>query len=420
MTVKWTEKALGEVIELKRGFDLPQRQRQPGEVPVVSSSGISGRHSEAKVKGPGVVTGRYGTIGKVFYIADDFWPLNTTLYVEDFKGNDPRFVSYFLRTFDFLAYSDKAAVPGVNRNHLHTAKVLWPTDVNEQRTIAHILGTLDDKIELNQRMKVTLENIAHAIFKLWFFDFEPVRAKAKGELSEDICYRLGLTPDLLELFPISFQDSTLGEIPKGWETTELGNLCSRVAMGPFGSDIKTSNFQSEGVPVIRGGNLRDGFLDAEFVFISEAKADELRNANAKPEDIVITHRGTLGQVGIIPRRSRFPRYVVSQSQMVLAVDRERSTPRFVYEFLRSVTGQQLLLANTSQVGVPAIARPTNSIKSIPLVAPPREVAVAFETLVEPLFDKITLGTHESDTLTLIRDSLLPKLLSGELPVGAAQ
>ena len=175
----WRETTLGDVVELKRGYDLPKRNRISGTVPLVSSSGISDHHAEAKVKGPGVVTGRYGTIGEVFFIDEDFWPLNTSLYVRDFKGNDPRFVSYFLRTLDFFANSDKAAMPSVNRNHLHTAPVRIPP-LDEQRRIAGILGVLDDKIELNRRICQTLEAMAQAVFKSWFVDFDPVRAKANG------------------------------------------------------------------------------------------------------------------------------------------------------------------------------------------------------------------------------------------------
>src|SRR5215204_4515411 len=152
MASEWREATLGDLVELKRGYDLPQRDRHRGTVPIVSSSGVTGQHSQAKVSGPGVVTGRYGTLGKVFYIDEDFWPLNTTLYVRDFKGNDPRFISYLLRSIDFFAYSDKAAVPGLNRNHLHQALVRYPSELSEQRAIAHILSTLDDKIELNRRM----------------------------------------------------------------------------------------------------------------------------------------------------------------------------------------------------------------------------------------------------------------------------
>jgi type I restriction enzyme S subunit len=317
---------------------------------------------------------------------------------------------------DFQAYSDKAAVPGLNRNHLHLAEVRVPTDIAEQRAIARILGTLDDKIELNRRMNETVQAIARTIFKSWFVDFEAVRAKASGEPPESICRRLGLTLELLALFPDGIGDSELGEIPEGWGVTTLGELCERVSMGPFGSDIKTSNFVPEGVPIIRGGNLTAGFIEDKFVFLTETKADELRNANARAGDIVITHRGTLGQVGIIPTNSRYPRYVVSQSQMVLTVKKERTTSRFIYEFLCSPIGQQALLANTSQVGVPAIARPTTSVKAISLVAPPPKLLQAFDMVVGPLFDYMQGVSRESSTLAILRDTLLPKLLSGELPV----
>jgi type I restriction enzyme S subunit len=147
MAGRWSEIRLGDAIELKRGYDLPSRDRRDGPFPIVSSSGISGRHAEAKAKAPGVVIGRYGTLGEVHYVTEDYWPLNTALYVRDFKGNDPQFVSYFLRSLDFNAYSDKAAVPGLNRNDLHTAQVSLPP-LSEQRAIAHILGALDEKIRL--------------------------------------------------------------------------------------------------------------------------------------------------------------------------------------------------------------------------------------------------------------------------------
>ena len=150
MAGEWVEVPLGDVITLQRGFDLPSQNRRPGKVPIVSSSGISDYHSEVGVKGPGVVTGRYGTIGQVFLINEDYWPLNTTLWVKDFHGNDPHFASYLLRTIDFQSCSDKSSVPGVNRNDLHRISVLLPP-IPEQKAIAVVLGALDDKIELNRR-----------------------------------------------------------------------------------------------------------------------------------------------------------------------------------------------------------------------------------------------------------------------------
>ena len=147
----WKELSLGEVLTLQRGFDLPHRARQPGSVPIVSSSGISDRHSEGVVSGPGVVTGRYGTIGQVFFIDEGFWPLNTTLFVRDFKRNDPLFISFLLRTIDFQSYSGKTGVPGVNRNDLHQIAVRLPP-LPEQHAIAATLSEVDALIAALDRL----------------------------------------------------------------------------------------------------------------------------------------------------------------------------------------------------------------------------------------------------------------------------
>ena len=140
--------------------------------------------------------------------------INTTLYVKNFKGNNPLFVSYLLKTIDFKSCSDKSSVPGVNRNDLHLIKIRLPP-LDEQKEIAHILGTLDDKIELNQQMNWTLEGIACALFKSWFIDFDPVRAKLDGRQP------YGMDAETAALFPDSFDDSPLGKIPKGWKRTNL-------------------------------------------------------------------------------------------------------------------------------------------------------------------------------------------------------
>ena len=325
---------------------------------------------------------------------------------------DPLFIFYFFRSQQgrhaLLQNASTVGTPGIGQPLASLRSISVPVPpLPEQSAIGHILGTLDDKIELNRRMNETLESIARALFKSWFVDFDPVRAKVKGRDP-------GLPKPLADVFPNSFEDSEIGEIPKGWRLASVDDLCRRVAMGPFGSDIKTDNFIESGVPVVRGSNLTNGFVENAFVFVSNDKADELRNANAFPGDIVITHRGTLGQVGLIPERSRFPRYVVSQSQMLLSVKRDLATPRYVFDFLRSAAGQHALLANTSQTGVPAIARPTTSVRAIRLLAPPIQVLRCFNQLVDPIYMRKDRGIEESRTLAALRDTLLPKLLSGEI------
>src|SRR6056297_3636240 len=166
--MSWQTIQLGEFLTLKRGYDLPSSHRKDGDIPVVSSSGITGYHNVAKVKGPGVVTGRYGTLGEVFFVGEEFWPLNTALYVQDFKGNDPRFSAYFLKRVLSGLLSDKAAVPGVNRNDLHARKVTVTRDLSEQRAIASILSAYDDLIENNRRRIQLLEESARLLYKEWF------------------------------------------------------------------------------------------------------------------------------------------------------------------------------------------------------------------------------------------------------------
>jgi type I restriction enzyme S subunit len=168
--VSWRDCTLGDVVKLQRGHDLPDRLRREGSVPVVSSSGVTGRHSEAKAESPGVVTGRYGTIGEVFFVEEPYWPLNTALYVVDFKGNDPRFVSYLLRNTLRNYKTEKAAVPGVDRNVLHLLKVRAP-DAPIQKSIVSILSAYDDLIENNRRRIALLEEAARMLYREWFVHF---------------------------------------------------------------------------------------------------------------------------------------------------------------------------------------------------------------------------------------------------------
>jgi type I restriction enzyme, S subunit len=450
MAVEWDETTVGDLISQRGGSvktgpfgtALKANEYSTEGIPLISvrevgygtlriddstprvPPEVTRRLPEYLLSAGDIVFGRKGAVDRSAHVKpeQDGWFLGSDgirLRLPD--SCDSRFMAYQIQSARvrnwLVQHATGTTMASLNQDVIERIPIVVPP-VEDQRVIAHILGTLDDKIDLNRQINETLEAIARTIFKSWFVNFDPVRAKASGEPPESICRRFGLTIDLLPLFPDRFQDSELGEIPEGWEVITLGELCERVSMGPFGSDIKTSNFVQEGVPIIRGSNLTDGFIDDDFVFLTEAKGDELRNSNARGGDIVITHRGTLGQVGLIPTSSRYPRYVVSQSQMVLTPRKERTTSRFIYEFLRSPTGQHSLLANTSQVGVPAIARPTTSVKAISLVAPPPESVRTYDSIVDPLFNRVLSATQESNSLAALRDSLLPKLLSGELHVPA--
>ncbi|MGB5687623.1 MAG: restriction endonuclease subunit S, partial [Candidatus Electrothrix sp.] len=171
---EWRELSLGEFVTLQRGHDLPTPRRIKGNIPILGSFGITGWHNEAKAEGPGVTVGRSGaSFGVVSYSPVNYWPLNTALYVRDFHGNDPKFSFYFLKSLDFKRYNSGSAQPSLNRNHIHPIPIVIPP-LPEQKAIAHILGSLDDKIEINRQMNATLEAMAQALFKSWFVDFDPV------------------------------------------------------------------------------------------------------------------------------------------------------------------------------------------------------------------------------------------------------
>ncbi|HZT59882.1 MAG TPA: N-6 DNA methylase [Pyrinomonadaceae bacterium] len=144
---EWVKKRLGDVCTLQRGYDLPTRLRVAGKFPLVTSSGITDSHNEFKVKGPGVVTGRSGSIGNVFYIEEDFWPLNTALYVKDFHGNDPKFVYRLLTQFDLERFATGAGVPTLNRNFVHDEIVVIPQSPTEQRAIVSKLDSLEKETQ---------------------------------------------------------------------------------------------------------------------------------------------------------------------------------------------------------------------------------------------------------------------------------
>jgi type I restriction enzyme S subunit len=329
---------------------------------------------------------------------------------------DPRFLAYYVNSA--ASHHVNSHLVGAVQQHFNVGSartlVVRLPDLSEQRTITHILGTLDEKIELNHRMSETLEAMARALFKSWFVDFDPVRAKAQGRDS-------GLPKAIAELFSRRFVESELGEIPEGWTVSTVETLSIRVGMGPFGSNIKVSTFVERGVPVISGQHLNDTMLeDGTYNFITTEHAESLSSSNVVPGDIVFTHAGNIGQVSYIPDRSRYDRYVLSQRQFFLRCDLTKVSPIFMTYFFRSALGQHKLLANASQVGVPSIARPVSYLRSIPLVTPPKILSDRFECAARAFHYRISNARTESETLATLRDTLLPKLISGELRVRDAE
>ena len=167
-TDPWEQRKLGEVAPLQRGFDLPVNQMMPGPYPVVMSNGIGGWHSKYMVKGPGVVTGRSGTIGSLHYIEQNFWPHNTSLWVTSFNGNEPRFIYWLYASIGVERFGSGSGVPTLNRNDVHDLRVGFPCDVAEQRRIGTFFSCLDGLIALHQRKLELLRNIKKSLLDRMF------------------------------------------------------------------------------------------------------------------------------------------------------------------------------------------------------------------------------------------------------------
>jgi len=399
MASEWPQLPLGDVMTLQRGFDLPSQDRKPGKVPIVSSSGVSDYHSEVGVKGPGVVTGRYGTIGKVFLIREDYWPLNTTLWVKDFHGNDPYFASYLLRTIDFKSCCDKSSVPGVNRNDLHRIPVLIPP-LAEQKAIAAILGALDDKIELNRRMNSTLEAMARALFQSWFVDFDPVRAKLGGRKPE------GLDKATAALFPDAFEESSLGPIPKGWGVKPLSELCQ---LGRGASPRPINDYMNGEIPWVKIADATAAggpFLYETREKVKKAGAE--KSVAVAPGDLILSNSATCG----------VPMFVELHGCIHdgwLYFKNLRSISKlYLFHVLIELAEHLVHIADGSvQKNLN-----TNLVGQQNVLVPPKEIADAFDAQATVWFSKMRQNGLESRTLANLRDTLLPKLLSGELSVAS--
>lgn len=411
MANEWKDCSLGDVVELKRGYDLPQKERLPGDVPLVSSSGVTDSHAKAMVKGPGVVTGRYGTLGQVFYVEQDFWPLNTTLYVRDFKGNDPRFVSYFLRDIDFFVYSDKAAVPGLNRNHLHQAMVRIPTDLTEQRAIAHILGTLDDKIELNRRANETLESMARTLFKAWFVDFEPVRAKIEGRWQRGQSLP-GLPAHLYDLFPDRLVESELGEIPEGWRHSTIGEEVT--VCGGSTPSTKEPEFWEGGqhcwaTPKDLSALKFPVLLDTDRK-ITDAGLAKISSGLLPVGTVLLSSRAPIGYLAI----AEIPTAI---NQGFIAMKCDGALPNvFVLPWCRE--SMDAIVGNANGSTFQEISK--SNFRPLRVVVPSDPVLTSFTRSAGSLYRQLAEDEREARSLAQLRDTLLPKLISGELRVPDAE
>ena len=357
-------------------------------------------YEKYKLYNDDIVIARMGTIGVSAWIKKPPKAVAAS-YLIIFRINsklaNPRFISYLLRSpyyWDYIwTHGGYGAVqPNINAKVLGEFKFLLPP-LNEQGAIAHILGTLDDKIELNRRMSETLEQMARAIFKAWFVDFEPVRAKMSGHWKKGQSLP-GLPAHLWDLFPDRLVNSELGEIPDGWEIVKFEELVSAKQGNYIPEHLVSSRAQANRRYPVWGGNGIRGYTDS-FIF-------------DKPV-VVLTCRGS--NCGLL-KYTTSPSWITNIS---FACESKFGSSFFLYLYLSFINIKDYITGSAQ----PQIVY--SSIKDITMQYPiQHSIAQIFSSYIYPIFQKIIASNAQSDILAEIRDALLPKLISGEIRVKDAE
>ena len=404
MSSEWIESTLGEFVRLQRGHDLTASEQQPGSVPIMGSAGPNGTHNEALAKGPGVVIGRSGaSAGRVHFTEVDYWPHNTCLYVTDFLGNNPRFAYYLLQTLDLAAFNSGSAQPSLNRNFLYSIPLKIPRPV-EQYGIVDVLKSLDDRITLLRETNATLEAIAQALFKSWFVDFDPVRAKMEGRTPE------GMDEATAALFPDGFETSELGEVPRGWRQQTFRDTIQIIG----GGTPKTSNpdFWGGDIPwfsVVDAPRSSDVFVIDTEKYITDAGLHGSSTKLLPVGTTIISARGTVGKLALTGR-------AMGMNQSCYGLRGKAGDTYFTY-FSATRLVQQLQQRAHGSV-FDTITQET--FAGIHVAYPQPPVIEAFDVAVSPLMARIRENLFQAQTLSTLRDTLLPRLISGQLRLPEAQ
>lgn len=379
---EWKEYKLGEVISLQRGYDLPKNKMKFGNIPVAGSNGVIGYHDEYTANGPGVTIGRSGNIGIPNYYPHAYWAHNTVLYVKDFKGNDPKFIYYLLKTFDFTQLNTGSAVPSLNRNHVHELSISLPS-LSEQKRIVSILSSLDDKIDLLHRENKTLEAMAETLFRQWFIE----------EAKED------------------------------WEEKHLSDYVIDTLGGDWGKENPEGDFVKP-VQCIRGTDIADLNVGlackTPIRFVKESKYDKI---HPKTGDIIMeisggTENQSTGRVAYINNDViELFDYPLVFSNFCRLLRMEEKYTYFIYSYLQYLYKQDEFF--NLENGSSGIKNLDYKALLYDLTYPmPNEnrLIVEYNEKVSLYFRKINKNKKQIQTLIQQRDSLLPKLMSGEVKI----
>ncbi|HCL7725465.1 TPA: restriction endonuclease subunit S [Escherichia coli] len=417
---------LNEFITLQRGFDLPQDKRIKGDIPVIASTGIVGYHNEEKVQAPGVVIGRSGSIGGGQYITNNFWPLNTTLWVKDFKGHHPRFVYYLLKSIDFSQFNVGSGVPTLNRNHL-SGVLVADTSYSYEKEVSNVIGILDDKINLNKKINQTLEQMSQTLFKSWFVDFDPVidnaldagnpipeALQSRAELRQKVRNSADFKPlpaEIRSLFPSEFEETELGWVPKGWKIDNIGGLSDKIFSGGT-PNTSTEEYWNGALNWFSSGETRNALIIETEKKITATGVKNSSTRLSVAGDILIASAGqghTRGQTSL----NTIDTYINQSVVCIRPIKPSYST--WLYFNLSSRYTEMRAISDSHSIRG---SLTTKLISSMKVASPTDELISLFDINCSVFISKIKNNLELSRELKKLRDTLLPKLISGELSLEA--
>jgi len=402
MSSEWLTGTLGEYIELSNGKTRP---KDGGRTSVYGSNGIIGSCQESNSPKETIVIGRVGTYcGSLHFSKEECWVTDNAIKAVAKKGGNSRYFYDLLKTCDLGRLRAGSGQPLLNQTILSSIEVEIPT-LQEQKAIAHILGTLDVKIELNRKTNETLEAMAKALFKSWFVDFDPVRAKAEGRPT-------GLPADISDLFPDSFEDSELGEIPSGWRVAPVGDVVECVG----GSTPSTNE------PEYWDGGEYFWATPKDLSSLSEPFL--LDTAKKITADGVQRISSGILPVGTVLLSSRAPVGYVAAACVPVSINqgfialKSNGLVSSAYLLNWCLSNVQQFKDRASGTTFAEISKA--AFRPIPLLVPSEQVARSFSDKAQALYERVVSNMRQSTLLAATRDSLLPQLISGEIRIPDAE
>ena len=403
-----------EIFTFRNGKTRPKSE---GKYKVYGSGGLIGTCADTNTDGNVSVIGRVGTkCGNVFFVQDPSYVTDNAIIAKTKENFDPYYGYYLLKNKKLNRLRHGSGQPLINQDTLNGLKT--PSLSKQQElSCAELLSSIDKKIKLNQQMNQTLEEVAKTLFKSWFIDFDPVRAKAEGRPT-------GLSKEISDLFPTSFEESEFGAIPQGWEVKRLDEVADFQNGYAFSSrEYVLPNEDSKEVfrmgYIERGGGFKE---DNTPVFVPTSSRGNQEKYVLRKNDLTISmtdmknNMQILGCCALIEQDERF--LLNQRAGRIRVKESAHISQYYLYIFMNFPKNIDLLRSRSSS-GV-QVNLSTSTIKETNIILPSKNLSQYFEETITPFYQKIFLNNLESKNLKEFRDTLLPKLISGELKIPDAE